>query len=396
MNENNNQENIEKIENVEDVDIENIPITSEETKKPKFNWKFWEKRKDSDAPRLKIKRNDLSETSKKSMVTRIISAVVGLAILVPALILGGWIYFAVITLALGFACYEILGCTNKRTILTVFVYFIFCALIIYWPLFKNLIVEGAAKPKIESYYDQIYLPIIVIIVGSFLVFFLTVIYKDFTVQDACFLIAMAIIVGLGFQCLLYLRYYPLKLLGIDTSVNTWKFTADNTVRPSLLLIFVIFSTFMTDIGAYFVGIFFGKNKINERISPHKTWEGFVGGVIISFLFSSAFGLILSYIGWPIYDSRSPNPQLSFALTDKWYLILILSALIPLFATLGDFVFSSIKRYWGIKDYGKLIPGHGGVLDRLDSIIFAVIVASIFVFMLSTTVDNKFNWAEFLV
>ena len=385
-------------ENIAIDDVENIPITSEVIEKPKRNWKFWKKDESQDGqPRVhRIKTNDLSESSKKSMVTRIISAVVGLAVIVPAIFLGGWIYFGVITLALGFACYEILGCTNKRTIVTVLVYFIFCALIIYWPLFKYLIINGTADPKIESYYNQIYLPIIVIIVGSFLVFFLTVVYKDFTVQDACFLITMAIIVGLGFQCLLYLRYYPLKLLSIDTNVKTWQFTVNNTIRPSLLLIFVIFSTFMTDIGAYFVGVFFGKNKINERISPHKTWEGFVGGIIVSFLLSSSLGLILSSVGWPIYESRSPNPELSFALNDKWYLILILSALIPLFATLGDFVFSSIKRYWGIKDYGKLIPGHGGVLDRLDSIIFAVIISSIFVFMLSTTIDNKFNWAEFLV
>ena len=376
-----------------DDDLENIPITSEETVKSKFNWKFWKRDKDENGERRHlIKANDLNEKSKKSMITRIISAVVGLFVLVPAIFLGGWVYFALVTLALGFACYEILGCTNKRTIVTVLVYFLFCALIIYWPLFKYLVVNGTADPKIESYYNMIYLPIIVIIAGSFLVFFLTVVYKDFTIQDACFLIAMAIIVGLGFQCLLYLRYYPLKLLDINTNVETWKFTLDNTIRPSLLLIFVIFSTFMTDIGAYFVGIFFGKNKINERISPNKTWEGFVGGIVISFLFSSSLGLILSAIGWPIYDASN----VSFLLNREWYLILVLSALIPLFATLGDFVFSSIKRYWGIKDYGKLIPGHGGVLDRLDSIIFAVIIASIFVFMLSVISDDKFGWAEFLV
>lgn len=378
----------------EDInDLENIPITSEEVERPKFNWKFWKRNKEENGEkRHLIQANDLSEKSKKSMLTRIISAIVGLAVIIPAIFLGGWIYFGFITVALGFACYEILGCTSKRTIVTVLVYFLFCALIIYWPLFKYLIVNGTADPKIESYYNMIYLPILVIIVGSFLVFFLTVIYKDFTIQDACFLIAMAIIVGLGFQCLLYLRYYPLKLFNIDTTVGTWRFNPDNTIRPSLLLIFVIFSTFMTDIGAYFVGIFFGKNKINERISPNKTWEGFVGGIVISFLFSSALGLILSAVGWPIYDASN----VSFLLNREWYLILILSALIPLFATLGDFVFSSIKRYWGIKDYGKLIPGHGGVLDRLDSIIFAVIVASIFVFMLSVISDDKFGWAEFLV
>ena len=384
----------------EDInDLENIPITSEEVEKPKFNWKFWKRNKDENGEKRRlIKTNDLSDSSKKSMLTRIISAVVGLTLIVPAIFLGGWIYFGVIAAALIVACYEILGCTNKRTIVTVLVYFIFVALIVYWPLFKYLIVNGTADTKIESYYQMIYLPIIVIVFGSFLVFSLTVIYKDFTVQDACFLIAMAIIVGLGFQCLLYLRYYPLKIFPVDADIGTWKFTVNNTIRPSLLLIFVIISTFMTDIGAYFVGILFGKNKINERISPHKTWEGFVGGLVISFLLSSALGIGLSAAGFQVVHPgyKVGSTFVAYTLKDNWYLILILSAIIPLFATLGDFVFSSIKRYWGIKDYGKLIPGHGGILDRLDSIIFAAIISSIFVFMISQISTGSFNWEQFLV
>ena len=369
-----------------DIDVENIPIVSDENT-PKRKGFF--ARRDKTERRPRIQANELSGSAKKSMLTRIISAVVGLAILIPAILLGGWIYFGFLTFALMIACYEVLGCTNKRTIFTVLVYFIFVALIVYWPLFKTLIVNGTADTKIEAYYKVIYLPIIVIVFGTFLVFFLTVAYKDFTVQDACFLIAMAILVGLGFQCLLYLRYYPLTLFPQDKDVGTWQFTVNNTIRPSLLLIFVIVSTFMTDTGAYFVGIFFGKNKMNERISPKKTWEGFVGGVVISFILSASIAFICASCGYPIHPYLTVN--------EGWYLILILSVIIPLFATLGDFVFSSIKRYWGIKDYGSLIPGHGGILDRLDSIIFAVVISSIFVFMLSAITDGfKFNWEQFLV
>ena len=384
-----------------DVDIENIPITSEEIEKPhkKGLFSFFKKKKEGNGePREKfrIQRNELSGSAKKSMLTRIISAVIGLAILVPAIFLGDWIYFAALTIALVFACYEVLGCTNKRTVITVLIYFVFVALIAYWPIFKAMVPspDKGSTPEMISIgflYKQIYLPITIVIFGSFLVFLMTVIYKDFTVQDACYLIALAIIVGLGFQCLFYLRYFPNNYESVP-NLKDWEFTVENTIKPSLLLVFVIFSTFMTDTGAYFVGIFFGKRKMNERISPKKTWEGFVGGVVISFLLSSALGLTLSAVGWPIYDA----PFVSFGLNDKWYLILILSLLIPLFATLGDFVFSSIKRYWGIKDYGKLIPGHGGVLDRLDSIIFAVIITAIFIHMVNQIGDGSFNWASFLV
>lgn len=377
--------------NKEKLDVETVEIVQDEVETPHKKWQFWKRVKKcenkSDEPQSEHRVNQLSGSAKKSMRTRIISAIVGLAIIVPAIFLGDWIYFGVVTLALGFACYEVLGCTNKRTVVTVIVYFIFVALIAYWPLFKQMTVKGTDISKIDAYYTGIYLPITVVIFGSFLVFLLTVVYKDFTVHDACFLIAMAILVGLGFQCLFYLRYYPITLF--HSPVEAWKFTVDNTVRPSLLLVFVIVSTFMTDTGAYFVGVFFGKNKMNERISPKKTWEGFVGGIVISFIVSSSLGLITASCNFPLH------PQLT--LQKGWYYILILSLIIPLFATLGDFVFSSIKRYWGIKDYGKLIPGHGGVLDRLDSIIFAVIITSMFVFMLSSiTEGNTFDWEKFLV
>lgn len=331
-------------------------------------------------------RNHLSNSAKSSMITRILSAIVGLAILVPAIFLGDWIYFALLTFALGVACWEILGCANKRTPVIFLIYFGIVSLITYWPVFRTLIVNGVQLGKIDVYFNSIYLSIIVILVGIFFLFGLTVIYKDFTVLDACFLITMAVLIGFGFQCLFYLRYYPNILFDVKDT-TAWQFTVDNTLKPSLLLLFVITATFVTDTGAYFVGVFFGKNKMNERISPKKTWEGFVGGIVISFIVSSAIALTCAACNYPI---------IPFLSIEKWYYIIILSLLIPLFATLGDFVFSSIKRYWGIKDYGKLIPGHGGVLDRLDSIFFAVIISSIFVFMVSSIVDGKFNWEQFLV
>ena len=366
-------------------DAETVIISNSDVETPTREGFF--KRSTNEKGKHKLEHNTLSSGAKKSMLTRILSAIVGLAIVVPAIFLGDWIYFALITFSLLIACYEVLGCTNKRTFITVLIYFLFVALIAYWPLFKQLAVNGTADSKIDTYFQKIYLPITVVILGMFLVFLLTVVYKDFTVHDACFLITMAILVGLGFQCLFYLRYYPITLFNVKS--EAFHFNVENTIRPSLLLVFTIVSTFMTDSGAYFVGVFFGKNKMNERISPKKTWEGFVGGVVISFIISSAVGLVSAACGYPIH------PKLT--LKEGWYLILILSLIIPLFATLGDFVFSSIKRYWGIKDYGKLIPGHGGVLDRLDSIIFAAIITSIFIFMLSAITEGQlFDWEQFLV
>ena len=105
-------------------DVETMPINSNDVELPKRKG-FFSKRDKS--AKKGIHKNELTDGAKKSMRTRIISAIVGLGIIVPALFLGDWIYFAVITFALGVACYEILGCTNKRTVVTVIVYFIFVA-----------------------------------------------------------------------------------------------------------------------------------------------------------------------------------------------------------------------------------------------------------------------------
>ena len=253
-------------------------------------------------------------------------------------------------------------------------------------MFKGIVEKAAAFSKVDPYFIMIRLPIIPVMLGTFILFWLTVIYKDFSVVDASFLITMAIIIGMGFQCLFYLRYFPMHRLGI-VDTQAWHFTVNNTVVPSILIIFVIICAIMTDIGAYFVGVLFGKTKMNERISPNKTWEGFFGGIIISFLVSTAIGLALAFTNHPILDIFDK---------EKWYNILFLSFLTPFFATLGDFVFSAIKRHWGIKDYGKIIPGHGGVLDRLDSIFFASIVAAIVVFVAASINGTEINWSDILV
>ncbi len=106
-----------------------------------------------------------------------------------------------------------------------------------------------------------------------------------------------------------------------------------------------------DTMAYFVGSLFGKRKLFERISPKKTWEGFIGGGIFTVL--AAWGI--SY--W--LDVFTPT---------QW---LALAAVAAIFGTLGDLVESMLKRSLGIKDSGSILPGHGGLLDRFDAFIFAL-------------------------
>ena len=110
--------------------------------------------------------------------------------------------------------------------------------------------------------------------------------------------------------------------------------------------------------------------MNPRISPKKTWEGFFGGVFLAGASLCAYAFIFAACGHPILKGLLD--------VQHWYHIVILSFLLPLVSTLGDLFFSSIKRHYEIKDFGNLIPGHGGILDRLDSLMFSAITMAIYV------------------
>ncbi len=116
---------------------------------------------------------------------------------------------------------------------------------------------------------------------------------------------------------------------------------------------------LADSGAYFVGSFFGKHKLAPKISPKKTVEGAVGGIITTVLGYLLIGYVYTLIRQYLGDAL----QIS-------YLMLALSAPVCAIAgILGDLFASVIKRQTGIKDYGNILPGHGGIMDRFDSVLF---------------------------
>lgn len=131
------------------------------------------------------------------------------------------------------------------------------------------------------------------------------------------------------------------------------------IKPSgQYLVWLIFiSSWLCDTTAYYTGKYLGKHKLCPDVSPKKTIEGSIGGLLGSTIACGVFGLILGkYI---------PNIAI--------YHYFIIGAICGVFCQFGDLVASSIKRYAGIKDYSNLIPGHGGILDRFDSILFSAVV-----------------------
>jgi len=134
----------------------------------------------------------------------------------------------------------------------------------------------------------------------------------------------------------------------------------------LFVLLPIISAFMTDSGAYFIGVAIGKHKAFPTISPNKTIEGCIGGILIGALGMMVYGIILVY--------ASPFNVIFPALL----LYGIIGAIVT---EAGDLIFSFIKRKCEIKDYGRLIPGHGGMLDRFDSMIFTAPTMYLFVILL---------------
>ena len=235
-----------------------------------------------------------------------------------------------------------------------------------WDMFKTW--------RLFDSYQAVYMSATIMFIGICLASFTMLIDKGFTIIDACFIFTIVFIVALGFQSALVLRYYPVsvyhKTLPEGSSVPY--FNLYDNLESSMLILFVAVGACLNDAFAYFVGVFFGKHKMIERISPKKTWEGFFGGVILTSIFLCAWAFILAAV-----DNGNHAILKGLLDLDHWYHIIILSTLIPLVSVLGDLVFSSIKRYYGIKDFSNVLPGHGGILDRMDSIIFALTTCAIY-------------------
>ncbi len=122
-----------------------------------------------------------------------------------------------------------------------------------------------------------------------------------------------------------------------------------------LMLVVVVATYATDTGAYFTGRSIGKHKLNKRISPHKTIEGSVGGYILGVILGAVMGVLLVPVHLRVYAY-------------------VMAVVCPLIGQLGDLAFSAIKRNFNVKDFGSIFPGHGGVLDRVDSLLFNLVIA----------------------
>lgn len=145
---------------------------------------------------------------------------------------------------------------------------------------------------------------------------------------------------------------PFALLNYILFIDKWQ---------PVLLLSVFVTIWINDSGAYIIGVTFGRHRLFERISPKKSWEGFIGGASAALLSGYAFSLLI--------------PQISLI---NWF---IFSEIIVVFGTFGDLIESLMKRTLEVKDSGNVIPGHGGLLDRFDSMLLAAPMVYIYLSLL---------------
>lgn len=198
----------------------------------------------------------------------------------------------------------------------------------------SIVFAAAYSMLISHGYSMIVWYIYTAVILSVMIFF----HEKITFKEVATVYSMTVIITFGLSCLVTLK-------DMDVAHSAFYF------------VLALALPWLADAGAYFVGVFFGKHKLCPKISPKKTIEGAVGGVVVCVLLTCLTAYI--FVALIFKDGVSAS-----------YLnIVIISLVGSLLSILGDLSFSLVKRTYNIKDYGNIIPGHGGVLDRFDSVVF---------------------------
>lgn len=257
------------------------------------------------------------------MKKRILSALIMVLVFIPLLYIGGSSFAIFMSILALLSLYELLKIKDKKDKLPFFVKI--CAYLMV--LFMSLNNMDA----IDFHYMMDYRMISVII----FIFTIPIVFihdnQRYNISDSLYLIGSTLFLGFSFNLLIILRNYDL-----------------------MYLIYLFLISTITDIFALVTGQLIGKTKLCPSVSPGKTVEGLIGGTFMGVFVASSFYHVFM------------NPSYSLVM------LIFITASLSLVGQIGDLVFSMIKRYYNQKDFSNLIPGHGGVLDRFDSIIFIVL------------------------
>jgi len=263
------------------------------------------------------------------MKVRVISAAVALAILIPFICIGGYPFAVMVGVVSVLAYKEVLDLKKSHREIPNMVKILGLLALVYLVLGNY----GINSLDFAVNYPRILLPLIVLLLP-------TIFYqKDkYTTKDAFYLIGAIFLLGMLFNLLIVIR-----------NINVY------------LLLYLLSITVFTDTFAYIIGCLIGRHKMAPSISPKKSWEGAIAGLI--------GGTAISVI---IYSNLIGNFSLK---------LVIISMILSIVGQIGDLVYSKIKRENDIKDFSNIMPGHGGILDRLDSISFVIFAYVVLIWFL---------------
>ncbi len=264
----------------------------------------------------------------RSVGQRVITSAIAIPVVLAIVWLGGWWGFAAACLAVILSVYELHNMMLHEGYHPLI--WVSCALSI-------LFLVAAMLPQQRLILLELGLSAAVIITFPLLFFRKKL---EGAMVDWSLTLAISVYLGWPLSVFLLLRGFQ-----VGVSTGFW------------WLLTVFLGVWGFDTGAFFTGHFLGRHKLAPAISPAKTWEGVAGGLVLS------IAAALLFMAWP--------------LGVPWYLAILLGIFIAIAATLGDLTESLIKRQTHVKDSGQFMPGHGGILDRVDSLLFAVIVVYIF-------------------
>ncbi len=328
-----------------------------------------------------MEMNKISNEMHKSVRTRTITAIILALITVPCLVLGGWFFIAYVGIATIMMTYEFLHISSagkKYPLWFNLLIYIGVFALVFW-VFTDARNENGIVKINEHFFDGVgFRDISVSTLGlafyTAMIFLFVLLSEKIDIMQACYIITMSVFISICLQSILFLRNCPQYLY--SSVINQ---TSDNTIysnhfQQCFLLLFCAGGALVNDIYAFFVGILFGKHKLNPRISPKKTWEGFIGGVILTAITGIIFSLLMDLNGIPLLKGILD--------IEHWYFCVLFSFLIPITSVLGDFTFSAIKRHFNVKDYSNLLPGHGGLLDRFDSVLMTCFICSVLILFIA--------------
>lgn len=271
------------------------------------------------------------------MLKRIITSIVALCVFIPVLVFSDtWLFPIAMSICATIGISEFLGCVHQRK--NLFLTIPLCAAAAFFPLYFRF--ESASG---HGYSVALTLGIGIAFLVALYIFGIAVFAnKSLPVNDAGLIFATSFYIIAAFTSIVYLR--------------------DFVANGAYIYLLTFICAWITDSFAYFTGRLLGKHKLIPAVSPKKTVEGAIGGVVFCVIAMVVFGLVIE------------NFFNADGLIKANYLVLAISGVfISVVSQIGDLVMSVIKRLYGIKDYGKLFPGHGGILDRFDSVLAVTLI-----------------------